>query len=216
MPLTWACIAAAPLPPPLLLPLPWRCRRARLAPARCRYWASAEAGYLDLATYYGLPVVSLKAGCFHMLRKGLPGFRIDDNRRWACRAGCGAGWGGGGAEEHQGVGQRGWAARAQQPHTALVRVLLGGRAAALLRAAAAAAGWCCRARRERGEDQLETELFFHDGVHPNGLTGHRALGELAWHLLDSTLRWAGPGRAALAGRQGAAALAAGPGLGGLH
>ena len=51
-----------------------------LPPPR-RYWASAEAGYLDLATYYSVPMVSLKACCYHLMKAGVKGFRVDSLRR---------------------------------------------------------------------------------------------------------------------------------------
>jgi hypothetical protein len=30
-------------------------------------------------------------------------------------------------------------------------------------------------------------LFYTDSVHPSGLTGHRAIAEIAWQLLNETL-----------------------------
>jgi hypothetical protein len=44
---------------------------------------SPEAGYVELATYYKLPVVSIKACCYHLMRLGLPGFMVGETRRWA-------------------------------------------------------------------------------------------------------------------------------------
>jgi hypothetical protein len=38
-------------------------------------------------------------------------------------------------------------------------------------------------------DQQASLLFFHDNVHPNGPTGHRALAEIAWQLMEDVLRW---------------------------
>ncbi len=35
---------------------------------------------------------------------------------------------------------------------------------------------------------MQTLLFFHDNIHPNGLTGHKAMAEVAWQLLNDTLR----------------------------
>jgi hypothetical protein len=115
--------AAAPLPRTRVLLTAaatpsWLTRTAAPLPV-CRYWANAEAGYLDFATYYGLPMVSLKAGCYHLLRKGLPGYKTGDTRRWGrrCALRCPRpGWGGGGAERRGGApGQQGWAGLLQRP-----------------------------------------------------------------------------------------------------
>jgi hypothetical protein len=41
-----------------------------------RYWANSEAAYMEFATYYHLPAVSIKACCYHMMRAGRPGWMV--------------------------------------------------------------------------------------------------------------------------------------------
>ena len=41
-----------------------------------------------------------------------------------------------------------------------------------------------------GVDDMAELLFYTDTVHPSGLTGHRAIAEIAWQLLNETLGWA--------------------------
>jgi len=86
-------------------------------PPRGRYWASAEAHFFELATYYSLPLLSLKACCFHLLVEGRPPFSIDGTANNA---------------------------------------------------------------------SLQGRAFYHDPVHPDGLTGHRVLAELPMQLLQQT------------------------------
>jgi phospholipase/lecithinase/hemolysin len=38
-----------------------------------------------------------------------------------------------------------------------------------------------------GVDDMSQLLFYTDSVHPSGQTGHRAIAEIAWHLLNETL-----------------------------
>jgi hypothetical protein len=48
-----------------------------------RYWLHVEASYVDLATYYRLPLLSVKACCYHLMTEGVKGFKVDQWRRWA-------------------------------------------------------------------------------------------------------------------------------------
>jgi DNA polymerase alpha subunit B len=86
-------------------------------PPRGRYWANAEAHFFELATYYSLPLLSLKACCFHLLVEGRPPFSIEGTANNA---------------------------------------------------------------------SLQGRAFYHDSIHPDGLTGHRVLAELPMQLLKQT------------------------------
>jgi hypothetical protein len=62
--------------------------------AKGRYWASSESAYLELATFYNLPLVSVKAGCFHLMRSGRVGWLVNStvdeevrSGRWVMKAG---------------------------------------------------------------------------------------------------------------------------------
>lgn len=41
-----------------------------------RYWMNSESQYFDFATYYQLPMLSLKACCYHLMVAGAPGFNV--------------------------------------------------------------------------------------------------------------------------------------------
>jgi DNA polymerase alpha subunit B len=42
-----------------------------------QYWAGAEAEFFEFATFYQLPLLSLKACCYHLLAVGQPPFYVD-------------------------------------------------------------------------------------------------------------------------------------------
>ena len=42
-----------------------------------QYWANAEADYFELATFYSLPLLSLKAAVYHALVAGRPPFLVN-------------------------------------------------------------------------------------------------------------------------------------------
>ena len=50
--------------------------RSLPAPSLYRYLEGAEAWYFEVATYYGLPMASMKAAVYHLIRKGVPGFWV--------------------------------------------------------------------------------------------------------------------------------------------
>jgi len=91
-----------------------------MAPPHGNFWTNLEREYNEFAWFYDLPALSLKACCYHEMRKGLDGFFVEEYRSLDVK-------------------------------------------------------------------RLAYKSFFFDKIHPDALTGSRAMAELAMHLIQRVL-----------------------------